>query len=383
MYNVGLIGLGMSGIRFIRALNYLHKRDYSFSLVGVYDRNQDNYDLLKDDVKTYNSLSEFMEKDNYDMVIVSANEEAHYEILMNLKKNLKHCKKYIVEKPLVSNSTELTEISSIFENSEIIVNYVERNSQIIEMVKNYIQSNNLDIIRMHFLWGKCRLYDSRPTIGASSEIVHPLDLCFYLLNTYNNDEINIVQGNYIKSDYSVSGSDILDTIDIAMLVKNEIIISGSSSFLWSNRKREISFYLQPNDKSIDVKYIIHMYFDSPRWDIDGYIICKIKSNGEREEVLSYTTSNSDDNETVCINKIIKFLRNVEKELEQNIIIDELHHLEQSYCIQKIMDDINNSSTYLSNHIFQCNNENNRYNNIREYIKSVKDENYNSILDTGY
>lgn len=383
MYKVGLIGTGMSGVRFIRAINYLNETKKIFQLVGVYDKkNEDHLNLNEFNIKVHHSFEEFAQSDDYDLIIVATNESSHYDILCKLKTYMKDIKKIVIEKPLTETLEQSKQVAELYDDDIIIVHYLERCSEVISDIKNYIIENSLTVRRMMFSWGKNRVYDGRPTTGVTSELVHPLDLCLYLADLFEA-KVNVISGNYIRSDYSVSGKDILDSVDISILA-DDVMISGSSSFVWPNRRRELTLYL--TDKSNEL-WMIFMYFDQQRWDIDGYTIYKFDSNGNRIEVKKHQTDNNCTPQTICMTKIVTFLECVASELSFGKSEQvQLPHIRQSLQIQKIITDIDSSSSLSAiNQIFDCDKKNiNKYDSRPIlYIQSLKNQQYDEICDKGY
>jgi len=382
MYKVGLIGVGMSGVRFIRAIQYLYETKRLFRLVGIYDKKGYSFmDFSGNDVKLYDSLQEFSQGDYYDLVIIAASENSHFDLLVQLNNLNVKAKKILIEKPLTENLDQLKQVSTLYGNNHIVVHYVERCSEIITKVKNFIEENGLKIRRMTFSWGKNRLYDDRPTTGVTSEIVHPIDLCLYL-GDMMEAEVRIVSGNYISSDYSISGNNMLETVDIVLLVNNDVIISGNSSFLLASRRREMTLYLVDEK---DHLWMISMYFDYPRWDIDGYIINKINIDGSRNEIINYQTDNGCIPQTLCMTKIVEFLKLVADEIS-GVQQPLLPHIDHSLSVQRIIEDINkNSESSITGQVFGCNKKMVKKNvqMVNMHFRTLINGEYHEIIDNGF
>src|SRR5699024_7845324 len=128
--------------------------------------------------------------------------------------------------------------------------------------------------RADFLWEKNRINDYRPTTGVMSEIIHPLDLVQWI-NFGSALKITNIQG--VKSDFSISGNDIPDSVSIIGKL-NDAVIKGYSSFVSLYIRRELDFvFLDKNNELIFAK----ISFDTPKWYEDSLMIWKdVKDKSE-------------------------------------------------------------------------------------------------------
>ena len=227
MFTIGLIGFGSAGGRFLRTIIYRQSKVGDVKLLAVCDTNQKNFEMCKEiGVKTYSNVKEMLIAENYDIIIVTTNEDSHYQIICAINKYSKNCKRIIVEKPLVQQFEQAVSIQNMFDNEDISVHFVERYSPIIPKLMDWIYENNLKICRATFFWGKYRLHDMRPTIGVTSEISHPIDLILMLTNTPIGTPYKIHNGCYLFSDFSISGNRVLDTINVNMSFDTGLIITS-------------------------------------------------------------------------------------------------------------------------------------------------------------
>ncbi|MEF2246389.1 Gfo/Idh/MocA family protein [Paenibacillus sp. IITD108] len=334
MYNVGIVGFGKSGSRFVRAFIYLQRKYKNILLKGVCDRNIDKVKRLSDyGIEVYNSFDEFIQKDEYDILVISTNEDSHYDLLCEVKKKSKRCKKIIIEKLLVEKLHQAYEVKRMFDDSFVSVHFVERHSPVIEELIRWMKHENLSVSRCSFFWGKYRLYDKRPTIGVSSEICHPIDLAIMLSDTKPGAEFEILQGNYVCSNYSHSGKNLIDTMSVNIMLQNKILINGNSSFLWYSRKRELNLFLI-NDIGI-ISYVVEIIFDNPHWDIDTCTINEINKNGSKKLIKRFNAE-SFDNKTACITKTIRFIEENINEVKYGDVSGNIVHINQAVYIQEII-----------------------------------------------
>jgi predicted dehydrogenase len=335
MYNVGIIGFGKSGMRFARAFVYLQRQFNNVCLKGVCDQNIDKVKKLeKYGICVYNSFDAFIQQDEFDIIVISTNEDSHYDLLCAVKNKSKRCKKIIIEKLLVEKLHQAVKVKEIFDDSFVSVHFVERHSPVVENLKKWMKNNDLFVSRCSFFWGKYRLYDQRPTVGVSSEICHPIDLAIQLSDIQPGTSFEILQGNYISSNYSHSANNLIDTMSVNLMFQH-ILINANSSFLWCNRKRELNLFLS-NDTGT-ISYVVEIIFDNPHWDVDVCTVSEIHENGSKKIVQVFQNDLSVyDSKTLCITKTIRFIEENISELENGKVSDSVAHLNQAVYIQEII-----------------------------------------------
>ncbi len=341
MINVSLIWFGKSGWRFLQVLLHRQLTKWDIKINMICDSNFDRLKKLNNLwLKTCSNIDEIFNSWDSEIFIISTNEDSHFDIISKIKAKSKKYKKIIVEKLLVENFEQASQLLNNFQNHEISINFVERHSTIIKQVKKWIYQKDLYVSRASFKWGKYRLHDSRPTVWVLSEISHPLDLIIMLSDTPNNTPFNVINGSYIYSDYSNTSTPLLDTLDININFDNGLNINGGGSFLWDSRERKIILFLSNNNNI--VQYMAVLEFDKPHWDIDKCIIYDVWSCnwGEREIIEKFEVKKDEiDPEILCISKIWNLIDENIKELKKWYKSNIIAHLEQWVYIQKIIEQL--------------------------------------------
>lgn len=343
MYKVALIGFGRSGGRFLRALIYLQRNFGYLKLEAVCDYDKGRLRKLKKyGIKSYACIDRLLEKDDYDIFVVTTNEDSHFDILCKIKEKSKKCKKILIEKLLVENIIQANKLRDIYNEGDISVHFVERHSIVVEKLKKWMKDKGVMVSRASFFWGKYRLHDYRPTVGVVSEISHPLDLVLALADINHNEKFEILKGNYISSDYSFFKPKLIDTISVNIKFGENLIVDGNSSFLWDRRERRVILFLSDNNK---VRYMASIVFDTPQWDIDNCIISSVGIDcGKKSQMKKITSQQKDvESDILCISKTVKFIQENINEIETGKISNNLVHLSQGVYIQKIIDALERDS----------------------------------------
>jgi GFO/IDH/MocA oxidoreductase family protein len=352
MLQIGLIGFGESGMRFFRAVVFRAKMIGDVCLKSICDKKfNDDHLFIEYNIRAYNNVQDMIENNMFDIIIVATNEYSHFEVLEKLSHYQDKFIKILIEKPLVGNYEQAEVIKKAYHNNRIYVNFIERYSSVVYKLSSWIHENELKILRASFNWAKNRLYDVRPTIGVISEISHPLDLILMLASIRPNTPSEILQGCYLFSDYSYSGEKVLDTINVNLKIGKNLLINGSSSFLWAKRERKIVLYLgHDNEKAM---YTVFLEFDNPYWDIDSCIIKKINNDIIDEKIIVewYTERDFMDEDLFCINKLYKFVDESINDLNCNINNKLNSDLLQACYLQKIIDSIEDDAR--KKHYYTC------------------------------
>ncbi|UJF35535.1 Gfo/Idh/MocA family protein [Paenibacillus hexagrammi] len=340
MYSVGLIGFGSAGSRFMRSIVHRQRTVGDVRLDAVCDTNAERLALFESfPIKTYTDVTAMLAENQFDLLIVATNESSHYNVLCDIHRNHRTCKRILVEKLLVENLSLAEKIRSMFRETDIAVHFVERHSPVLRLLKTWMNEQQVRVSRASFFWGKFRLYDHRPTIGVISEISHPIDLITMLGDIPAGMPFEIMGGSYIFSDFSVSGDQVLDTINVSIKFANDIVVSGNSSFLWSSRRREIQLYL--SNESRCVTHLVTLSFDNPRWDVDSCSIYKVNlPDGKSHLVQQWEVTEEDLIEAIsCVNKTNLFVNANIEEVSGLGYCEELARLSQSVYIQEIIEAI--------------------------------------------
>ena len=271
-----IIGMGFAGKMYYESLSYLKNNNGNKVTLAYYSNKQEDVNITY-----YENLDASLKDYNPDMVIVAVNDIYHINILQKLKdfEGIILC-----EKPFVSNSEELN-LALDFLNTKkqtIILSTVIRFSLATQKLKHFIESNNLSVKRINFVWKKNRMNDFRPTVGVISEIIHPLDTLEWLFN----DKIKIVSSIVTNSNFSVKRDKYIpDSIFLSGKLSDGII-TGYSSFTSLNVERSIDVVLK--DLIGQDHYYVKLSYDSPNWFEDTLHIYKEK-NGEQIEITNFNS----------------------------------------------------------------------------------------------
>lgn len=348
--SVGLIGFGRSGGRFLRAVIHRQREIGDVSLEAVCDSNKSRLSFLQEfGIKIYSDYLVMLSSNHFDIIIISTNEDSHFQILNDIKKYHISFKRILVEKLLVETMEQAVELKKMYKEDELAVHFVERHSPIVKNVLDWMCDNNLNVKRATFFWGKYRLHDHRPTVGVTSEISHPIDLVLLLARVKNNTKFEVLNSCDSYSDYSYSGEDLLDSISANIKFENGLVINANSSFLWDGRERRVILFL--SDNTGIVKYIVTMIFDNPHWDMDSCVVYDVGiSEGRRTVVKEWKINKEDiDSGIFCISKTSRFLgENIEEVLGKSKSIV-LSRINEACYIQKIVTTLENNAPNNASH----------------------------------
>lgn len=344
-----IIGFGKSGQRFFQAVQFIEEKHDLLKLEAICDINPNNQ-VNNGKINFYKDYKESLSVHKVDIIFVCVSENQHFEILKYIHDSSYNYKKIISEKPLTENLEEANIIEKLYNNEDITINFVERYSPIIEDFHTWIKERDMSPKRINCFWGKYRVFDKRMTIGTLSEISHPLDLVTNLCNLEPYSDYKILSSQYMKSDYYDPENLIPDTINANIKFKNGIFVNCNSSFIWNLRRREITLYLKPKN-SEQVRYMAHLNFDDPVWDLDNIKIFDMHSNPGYPELVfekKYTQEMFDE-KIFRVNKIYKFILENIRFIRENKFKN-LALLDQAIYIQSILEDIKVNSDI---HEYKC------------------------------
>ncbi|CDH19852.1 conserved hypothetical protein [Xenorhabdus bovienii str. kraussei Quebec] len=325
-----IIGMGFSGKMFVESfysISHLYEQDINIAYTS---RTKKNIDLIY-----YPTVESALKLFNPDILVISVNDENHGKIL-SLVKNFSGF--IICEKPFVDPDFELGTTENLLENSSgFCLNMVARYSQAARLLKVYVKKNNLKLVRANFLWEKNRINDYRPTTGVISEIIHSLDLIQWINFDYS---LYLRKTQGVKSDYSISGEEITDSVSIIGEI-NGAVVTGYSSFVSLFRRRELDFVFQDSYGQL---IFSQLAFDTPNWYEDSVRIWTEKSSRSKE-ILYF---NSLDHEYNGDRKIER-ITNVVKDVTDLIILGKKPYfdfptLKDAIRLQKILNKINSEKS---------------------------------------
>ncbi|MEU3755277.1 Gfo/Idh/MocA family oxidoreductase [Streptomyces olivoreticuli] len=258
-----IVGLGYAGTRFLKAFGNTGET-ISFAYTG---RNK-----TRTDIPYYGTVREALAEFGPEVVVVTVPDAAHASVLTELA----GFEGFVVaEKPLTTSRDDLMAVeASLAKISGFCLDLVERYSEATTFLRGYIQQHGLELVRAHFTWGKDRINDHRPTSGVPSEVVHPLDLVQWIAGGGRDIELETVLGT--RSDFSVSGPEVLDSVAVAGRLGTGTV-TGYSSFVNITRKREVDFVLR--SPAGELVYASAVY-DTPVWDADRLRVWRRTSEGD-------------------------------------------------------------------------------------------------------
>lgn len=258
-----IVGLGYAGNRFRMAFR---NTGISTEFAHVGRRRRDP------DIPYYTSVPEAVEHFRPEVVVVTVPDGAHAEVLCGLA----GYEGFVVaEKPLVTSGDDLTAVeSSLAKASGFCMDLVERYSEVTTWLYDRVREHGLELVRAHFTWGKDRINDHRPTSGVPSEIVHPLDLVCWIAGDGGRPRLESVLGT--RSDFSVSGADVLDSVALSARL-GPGVVTGYSSFVNITRKREVDFVFRAPDGELEYASAV---YDTPTWDSDRLRVWRRTSEGD-------------------------------------------------------------------------------------------------------
>ncbi|WP_181298989.1 Gfo/Idh/MocA family oxidoreductase [Pseudomonas sp. Q2-TVG4-2] len=275
--NVLIIGLGYAGQRFQRAFEHIGATCGNPVSLAYVDRQQKATTLRYFD-RIDGALQDFLP----DIVVVSVNDISHASVL----EQLAEFRGFVIcEKPLTTPTDNLMRVEAALTNIDgFALDLVERYSDASRVLRDWVARHDWRLVRASFHWGKDRINDYRPTCGVTSEAIHALDLLTWICPTAGPLCLADVLG--IRSDFSISGNAVLDTLQLTATLGNAPV-SGYSSFVNIVRQRTLDFsFIDREDQLIQARLI----FDTPRWDHDHLRIWMRDTDGTELVLHELVTS---------------------------------------------------------------------------------------------
>jgi predicted dehydrogenase len=250
-----IIGLGYAGRGFQRAFEHVGTTcaiPVSLAYVG----RRPKQTTLRYFDRIDGALQDFMP----DIVVISVNDINHAAVL----EELAGFRGFVIcEKPLTTPTDDLANVHASLANvSGFALNLVERYSDASRALREWVARHDWQLVRASFHWGKDRINDYRPTCGVTSEAIHALDLLSWICPAAGPLRLGGVLG--IRSDFSISGNAVLDTLQLTATL-GDAPVSGYSSFVNIVRQRTMDFSFVDRD---DLLIHARLVFDTPQWDHD-------------------------------------------------------------------------------------------------------------------
>lgn len=326
-----IIGLGYAGQRYWRTFDFLAKKETFNIEIAYVDRKCQHNSLLY-----FNSVVSAIRTFQPNITIVSVNDNSHIDILRELKN---YTGFIICEKPLaIPGDNWQSACANLTHLKGFALGLIERYSETTQILRDTIQEQKWSLVRGHFYWGKNRLNDYRPTCGVTSEVIHPLDLVSWICSSKKRIKLENVIG--IRSDFSISGSNILDTVLLTTRLANAPV-TGYSSFVNIQRQRNIDFSFSDSSENIIYSRIT---YDTPQWDHDHLKIWTRDVEGKEIIITEHVIKNN-DLKMESIHKLSIFCEDVLRFVEFNTPPSQpFADLSTAMSLQKILDEINQRTT---------------------------------------
>jgi predicted dehydrogenase len=305
-----VIGVGRSGSRFLRAAQYIDPSIGKIEIVGVADIDPEKLNALAEiDIPLELDFKKILIDVPCELIIIATTDSSHYEILRFIKEQSIGYKKIICEKPIVTSEENCQFVRSAFDDDRIFVSFVERYSSAVSALKNYIEINRRSVSSANFVWSKYRIKDSRPTVGVISEITHPVDLACYLGAVKDDNDFQLHFSCILESDYVRGGAFRPDTMTACAEFEGGMLLSGTSSYVHSQRSRTMEFLLA--DELSKVVEVAVLHLDNPGWDDDSLRIFRIDGDAISPSLeTSCVTQSQQFGSRRHIEKICLFLEDV-------------------------------------------------------------------------
>lgn len=289
-HRVMVIGGGWAGGRFVRAVQYAERQRGDTALVGLLDLEASvlrSWEIAGIPVST--DLRDALRRWKPTVVCICVNEAGHFDVLRRVEELTDPSVLVLCEKPLTQTLEEAIDIESRYRGRRLFVNLVERQSPVVRAAKAYLDEHVQSIARADFAWGKSRVNDPRPTIGDSTELIHPIDLIRYLVGASTEKPAVVHSAASLWSDFHPSGQFLQDSMQVQLEV-GETVVAGTSSFLWPQRRRQISLWSV--SKAADILNVV-LDLDEPHWDDDKLSVWHVSRSGAREQIYSVFASAGD------------------------------------------------------------------------------------------
>lgn len=324
--NILIVGFGYAGKRFYSAFKSIASKEaINFACVtrGKVDDELSLpcYPVLKDALTVFKPS----------VVIISTTDNEHVKVMADLAG---YTGFVICEKPLaVPGDNWKVTCKNIKGVSGFALNLVERYSFATVLLKSLIKERGWSLVRGSFFWGKNRINDYRPTCGVMSEVIHPLDLMTWICDDRTSMVIKSISG--IRSDFSISGAQVLDTVLLTAEI-NGVPISGYSSFVNIQRQRNMDFsFTDPEGEIIHAR----ITYDTPAWDCDHIRVWAVGCDGN-ERVLVEQRQENDDPKLSTILKLSALCRDVYYFVSEGRLPSQpFPDLKTASQLQDILDDI--------------------------------------------
>lgn len=327
-----VVGLGYAGSRLLAALRHLGPA-CDAEVVGAVDLDRGKLELLRrEGLFVSTSLEQALESLDPEIVVATVNEEAHVSVLQRIA--MSGARALLCEKPLAPTLTESVKLKGALRQCAFSMNMVERFSDAVAEADAWLRDiGPFEPLRVEFQWGKHRIGDRRPTIGVTSEIIHPLDLVRLLFGLESlSDVVGCATSSVLRPDHIAA----LDWVSLAGFADAGFPVVGAASFSWPRRVRTVTALISDAAGSV---YRMMLHFDTPHWDCDGLLVEKIdRASGRYETIHTFATSLEDIPEPLRgINKVARFVEESLAGWSGGVPTVELVDVAEAIALQRLVD----------------------------------------------
>jgi predicted dehydrogenase len=336
-YSAMIVGFGNSGNRFLRASTLVGTERSRIEVTCIVDRNEKVLKSIIDaKVEMHLTTEQALSVGKYDVIVICTTDSEHFCVFDAIRKGARYFHRVISEKPIAETLHQASQLKSSFNNDAVLVNFTERFSPAVTRLREWLVRHGLHVTRAAFFWGKYRIHDHRPTMGIMSEVTHPLDLILYIAGVPVETDFEVINATIILSDFARTPDPLLDSIDLAIEFSSGLLVTGSCSYMWSDRDRRVLVYL--GAQTGVTTHLAVLTFDTPLWDIDKVEIFDLRQRpGQRTQVeLMAVTEGDLPPRRAGINKLCLLLESVILELDGQRC-EKAARLDQAVYVQRILD----------------------------------------------
>jgi UDP-N-acetylglucosamine 3-dehydrogenase len=216
-----IVGVGRMGKNHLRVT----QESSQFSLVAIVDGDAEKRKALTGAFEKFSDLDECLAKVEFDVAIVAASTQFHFELAKKLLAAGKHV---LLEKPIATNYDDALELVKISEANKVVfkVGHLERLNPAVRKLKEVINAGWIGN-PIHFSFTRVGGYPSAVTQGNNVLLdlaVHDIDVLHFLVGTQNPFAIRGVAA------HSTWQPGVLDTAEV--LLGNEAATSASIHVNW-------------------------------------------------------------------------------------------------------------------------------------------------------
>ncbi len=170
MINISIVGLGFMGQNHLRVLSEIQ----NFKVDYLFDKNIKKAKELSNQYNTKHALNLNQIKNSSDAVVISTPTKDHFKYLNFFSKTKL---KIFVEKPIVSNLNQLTQIKKNLKNKTIQCGFIERYNSVTPVLKKFFKKGK--VVSVEFKRTD-KLSDRVKDVDVIHDLmIHDIDLSIY------------------------------------------------------------------------------------------------------------------------------------------------------------------------------------------------------------